>query len=83
MSEGDDGMEHGVLTEPTPIPCLLVSGWDIEIIGGTVRLIGWVELPYIGGQTKERRIIARHAMTDEAGRLLMSRLRKKLARGGH
>lgn len=76
-----DAEATGVLTEPIPVPCLFVTGWDIETSrDGSVRLIGWVDLPYLGGQTRERRIVARYAMSDSIAREMMAKLRRKLVR---
>jgi hypothetical protein len=79
----DEVQETGVLTEPVIVPCLFVTGWGIEIADGSVRIIGWVDLPYLGGQTRERRIVARFAMSDGTARQFNSDFRKKLLRDKH
>lgn len=71
-------------TEPLIVPCLYVTGAAIDASDiTTVRVVGWVSLPHITGETAERRIVVRFAMPNDAGRALANALRKALARGSH
>lgn len=73
-----------VLTEPVIIPCVYLTGASVEVSRHAVRLIGWVDLPDLGGETTERRIQVRAAMTVEAGQALRDDLAKVLrASRGH
>lgn len=54
------------LEERTMVPCLYVTGAAIEVTPHVMRLVGWVELPDLGGETVERRICVRFAMPIEA-----------------
>lgn len=79
----EDAMIQAPLTEPEIIPCLFVSGFGIEIADSVVRLVGWVHMPSLGGETEERRIVLRCAMTNSQARNFQMVLRKGLTRGGH
>lgn len=68
------------LTEPTICPCLFITGGAFEISEGSIRLVAWVEMPDLGGQTRERRIVARIAMTKLTGGDLNASLSEILAR---
>jgi len=70
------------LTEPIIRPCVFITGWGVEI-SDSVRLIGWCELPDLGGETRERRIEIRAAMTNPVGRELERKLNRLLTKGGH
>lgn len=71
------------LTEPEIVPCLFVTGLAIEIADSVVRLVGWVTLPSLGGETEERRIVMRVAMSNTQARNFQSILRKGLSAGKH
>lgn len=71
------------LTEPEIIPCLYITGMAIEIADSAVRLVGWVNLPTLGGQIEERRIVMRCAMSNSQARNFATVLKAGLARGGH
>lgn len=72
------------LTEPVIIPCLYVTGLAVEVTRHAVRLVGFVELPDLGGETHERRIAGRLAMTLEAALALRDDLSAVLgASRGH
>jgi hypothetical protein len=73
----------GLLTEPVIIPCVLISGGTFEFSDGVIRFIGWVDVPYIGGQTRERRICVRFAMSEVTGRVIQSALRRAYGRVSH
>jgi hypothetical protein len=62
MATHDKGAEEPPLTEPVTVQCLYVTGIAIEVSRQVARLIGWVSLPDLGGQTTERRIVVRLAM---------------------
>jgi hypothetical protein len=69
------------MTEPTTVQCLLMTGFDIEVIDDLVRLIAWVDVPITGYDGPERRIIARVAMPNNTGRALQRELSNHLSRG--
>lgn len=85
MVEGDLSPDTAAsqLTEPEIIHCLYITGMAVEIADSVVRLVGWVSLPTLGGQTEERRIVLRCAMSNEQARNLQTVLRKGLTRGGN
>lgn len=60
------------LTEDTGVPCLFVTGAAVEVTRYVMRVVGWVLLPEIGGETEERRIVVRFAMPLDKARVLMS-----------
>jgi hypothetical protein len=70
------------LTEPNTIPCLYITGIGLEI-SDVVRVVGWVHLPALGGETEERRIVVRFAISNTQARNLQTTLKKGLSRGGH
>lgn len=74
-------MAEPVLTEPVIIPCVYLTGAAVEVSRHSVRLIGWVDLPDLGGETTERRIQVRAAMTVGAARVLRDDLVKVLREG--
>jgi len=71
------------LTEPVIVPCIFVSGVTVVISDGIVRFIGWAEMPSIGGEVEERRIVVRFVMTRDAARTLRDDITKLLKRPGH
>lgn len=71
------------MTEPIVVPCLHLTGMGIEFSPTGVRFVGWVNLPDLGGETRERRIAIRFATSDGMARELEVMLHKGLARGGH
>lgn len=71
------------LTEPIIVPDVFVTGFGLEMADSHVRLVCWVDLPPLSGQTEERRICARLAMTDEVARQLSSYLRGFLSHDTH
>lgn len=75
--------ERVPLTEPEIVPCLYVTGLAIEIADAVVRFVGWVHLPALGGETEERRIVVRFAVSNVQARNVQAVLKKGLARGGH
>ena len=68
------------LTEPEIVPCLFITGGAIEAGESTLRLVGWVQLPALGGETEERRIQVRLAMPLGAAMTLHRDLTKELGR---
>lgn len=79
----EDGHEQPALTEPVIVPCLYLTGGEIEVGAGIVRFVGWTQMPAFGGQTEERRIEVRFAIpVDEARRLaakLQHEIRKRVS----
>lgn len=71
------------LTEPEIIQCLYITGIGIEIADAVVRLVGWVSVPSMGGESEERRIVMRCAMSNTHARNFATVLRKGFAKGGH
>ncbi len=68
------------LTEPVTCPCLFITGGAFEVSEGSIRLVAWVEMPHLGGETRERRIVTRIAMTKVTGGDLNASLSAILAR---
>lgn len=67
--EGKDGRRREFdLTEPVIIPCIFITGGSWEISQGSVRLVGWTEMPDLGDLQKEKRISVRIAMTRRTAR---------------
>lgn len=62
------GEATAVLTEPIIQDCKFITGMSMESSRGSYRLVAWVELPYLGGETRERRIVSRLAMTKQTAR---------------
>ena len=71
------------LTEPVIIPCVFVSAVSVLASDGIFRFVGWVEMPPLGGEVEERRIVVRFVMTREATRIFRDDLAKLLKRPGH
>lgn len=71
------------LTEPDIVHCLYVTGIGIEIADSVVRFVAWVSIPAMGGETEERRIVSRFAMSNSQARNLQNVLKRGLSRGGH
>lgn len=63
-------IEEPPLTEPLIVPCLYVTGAAVERADHAVRIVGWVHLPVLGGETDERRIVIRFAMPIDSARKL-------------
>lgn len=78
-----DGGNLPPLSEPEIVPCIFVSGFSVVPAGRVVRFVGWVELPALGDEPIERRIVVRFVMTVEAARALRDDLAKALRRPGH
>ncbi len=74
----EDGHEQIPLTEPVIVPCLYLTGGEIEIGAGVVRFVGWTQMPGLGGQTEERRIEVRFALPVEEARRLAAKLQHEL-----
>lgn len=73
-----DGKQPPSLTEPVIRECLYMTGGAIDVSEGTVRLVAWVEAPDLGGQTTERRIVARLAMTKRTARAMVGQITEYL-----
>jgi hypothetical protein len=71
------------LTEPLIVSCVYITGAAVEAAKHVVRVVGWVQLPQLGGEMDERRISVRFAMPIDAARALRDDLNKKLRREGH
>lgn len=66
------------LTESVPVPCLFVTGLALEFTRHTVRVIGWVQLPNLGGEMDERRIVTRFVMPLDVARQLRDDMNKTM-----
>jgi hypothetical protein len=55
------------------------AGGAFEISEGSLRLVAWVEVPNLGGETRERRIVARLAMPRITGDDVLTALSQVLA----
>lgn len=64
------------LSEPLVVPCLFITGMAIEPSDYVIRLVGWVQLPMLGGEADERRIVIRFVMPIDAARGLRNGLTK-------
>lgn len=71
------------LTEPVIITCVFVTGTAVEVANNHIRIVGWVQMPAIGGETEERRIAVRFAMPNSVGRGLLTQLSKGVTRDGN
>lgn len=78
-----NGAHQPPLTEPVIVPCLFCTGMEVEVTADFVRIVGYVELPALGMDQPERRIISRVVMPNEIARELIRDMRKALAGGGH
>lgn len=67
-------------SEPTVFSSLFMTGFEVEVTHGFVRIVGWEELPLVGYDGPERRIIARIVMSNEAARDLIRELVETLGR---
>lgn len=68
------------LNEPVTVPCMAITGIDIDAGEQVTHLTGWVVLPRPYG---ERRVAGRWVLTNECFRKLLADGRRSLARGGH
>lgn len=66
------------LTEPEIITCNFVTGWAVESSQHHVRLIAWSDLPHLGGEMDERRIVIRCGMPIDTARRLLRDLKKSI-----
>ncbi len=66
------------LTEPHVVTCVYVTGVAIEVSRHVVRFIGWTQLPNLGGEMDERRIVVRFAMPVNAAKQLLRDLNSML-----
>lgn len=72
------------MTEPVVVPCHFLTGLDAQVIeGDLIRVTGWVDLPIVGYDGPERRIVARVVMPNDVARGLLRDLRKKLVQVSH
>jgi hypothetical protein len=71
------------LTEPEIVQCLYLTGMGVEISESVVRFVGWTQLPAMGSDHEERRVVVRFAMSNTQARDLQNVMRKAFARGGH
>lgn len=69
------------LTEPEPLPCLFVTGYQIQTDHPIVRLVFWADLPAMGSRPAEARLQARITMLDKTFRRLLSEGRRRPSRG--
>jgi hypothetical protein len=63
-----DGTEEAPMTEPVIVPCLFITGMAFEVSHGSVRIVAWCEMPDLGGEMRERRVVARLAMAKRSAR---------------
>ncbi len=78
MTDGED--HEPPLNEPVIIPCVYASGFEVQPEDGIIRLVAFVRLPDFGGETTERRIVARAVMTPSTARALSAALRGSVGR---
>lgn len=70
------GADPPPLTEPVMVNDVFVTGAAVESSKHVVRIVGWVEMPYLTGETEERRIVVRFVIPLDAA----PKLRDDLAR---
>lgn len=70
-------------SEPTVFSSLFLTGFELEVADGFVRIVGWEELPLVGYDGPERRIIVRLVMSHESARELIRELVATLGRADH
>lgn len=74
-------MEEEVgLTEPSIVDDVFVTGAAVEISDHVVRVVGWVQLPHLAGDAKERRIVVRFVMPLDVAVRLRDEMAKRLPR---
>lgn len=76
MTDGED--HEPPLNEPVIIPCVYASGFEVQPEDGIIRLVAFVRLPDFGGETTERRIVARAVMTTETAIALNASLQSHI-----
>ncbi|MER8762855.1 hypothetical protein [Mesorhizobium sp. M0968] len=70
------------LTEPEPLPCLFVTGFQVQTDEDAIaRLVFWADLPAMGNRPAEARLQARITMLDKTFRRLLSEGRRRHSRG--
>lgn len=74
-----DGDNEPSLTEPVAIPDTFLTGAYVEVGDDFVRIVAWSQLPQLGGEMNERRIVARIVMPKAVGRDIATQLRKGLS----
>lgn len=77
MAKHSKGSER---TEPTVIPCLFCTGTEVQVSAHFARIVGWVDLPVVGSDTPEQRIIARLVMPELTFRELVASGQKALGK---
>jgi hypothetical protein len=70
--------EEPPFTEPVIIDCVYVNGIEVDAEDDVVRLTGWTNLPDLGGEMAERRIVSRLALAARAARDLRRKLNDRL-----
>lgn len=73
-------IEDAAFTEPNVIPDVFVTGAAVESSNHIVRIVGWVQLPYLSGDAEERRIVVRFVMAADVAIGLRDDLIKHLTR---
>lgn len=71
------------ITEPIVINSVFITGGVIEVTDTCLRLVCWEQTIGLCGESAERRIVMRIAMSTTTARDIAAGLRKTLAKGGH
>jgi hypothetical protein len=74
MSEG----ENSPLTEPVVVTSAFLTGCTVEFGNDWARIVAWEQLPAMGGEMVERRIVGRWVMPKAVARDLLAQLRRGL-----
>lgn len=73
-------IEQVALTEPVIVQDVFVTGAAVESSSHVMRIVGWVQLPYLSGDAEERRIVVRFVMPTDAAVKLLDDMVKHLTR---
>ena len=69
------------LTEPSPVPTLLVTGWAVGRVNSLVHMLGWATMR-IAGQPEEHHVQVRVATPVDSVRALSAQLQREISTGG-
>lgn len=75
--------ESAPLTEPTIVTSSFCTGTAVEARDTYVRIVGWEQLPDLGGEMQERRISCRTTLPTAVARELIRQLQRAVAKDGH
>lgn len=74
--------EDEALTEPVIVQEVFITGTAVEAGSGYLRIIGWTQVPNLGGEMQESRIAVRAVGPTAVVRELGRQINTAIARGG-